>query len=390
MAAHRQRCRGDTIRNSAAAGEGVATTPFPNLPPTVAAIWPDVAARLPAPWHRAPQAAAPAGAAGRPTARVWKLSFPGAPPLALKLAAPAAPLEMEAQVLAWLGQRGCRVPAVLARSSTAPPAWLALEWCGDRTLDDVLQAASAAKRTALGRRLAAAVAGVEAALAPLGRRWLSDARGWRDRGQALRRQMEAWLSTAPQALAWLLGCPLSPPIEGALTAALDLAIRAEPSLGSLDYHARNVVVDGPQLTLVDFAAVGADWPERRFVQYGTATGASSPAGTFASVISPASVRAFSAEVASHCAADPDEVQARIDAHEILLLVTAAQHLQAVEAGEAHVERAGAWRNVAERRAGLLALLRRRLAPTGPAATLRSLVRSSAGAHPEAPHARLFE
>ena len=61
---------------------------------------------------------------------------------------------------------------------------------------------------------------------------------------------------------------------GALRRTVALALGGEPDVGSLDYNARNVVLDeaGGRVTLVDFAATGVDWPERRLVQYATATG----------------------------------------------------------------------------------------------------------------------
>ena len=63
-------------------------------------------------------------------------------------------------------------------------------------------------------------------------------------------------------------------MAGALRRTVALALGGEPDVGSLDYNARNVVLDEARgrVTLVDFAATGVDWPERRLVQYATATG----------------------------------------------------------------------------------------------------------------------
>jgi hypothetical protein len=305
---------------------------------------------------------------------VWKLGFSNAPPLALKLAHPLAPLALESQVLATLRRRS-PVPDVLAVSPAAAPTWIALEWCGDLTLDDVAQTASPAELRRLGLALAAAVAAVEAAFAPLDARWQTQSGGSAARVAALREQAAGWVAAAPAALAWLLGAHLDHTLKALLVAALAPATHSVPTLGSLDYNARNVVLDGDRLSLIDFAAVGADWPERRFVQYGTAIGASLVDGGFASAIDAASVAAYAAEVAPLRGVPVADVAHRIDAHDLLLLLTAAHHLRMIEAGQAHPDRAAAWANVPRRRAQLLALLRRQLVSDGPAEDFRAQLRS---------------
>jgi hypothetical protein len=223
--------------------------------------------------------------------------------------------------------------------------------------------------------LAEAVAGAERAFAPFSERRRADRSVWEASIAALRAQAAGWAAAAPAALAWLLDAPPDAATEGALQATVALALGAEPDVGSLDYHARNVVIQDGRLTLLDFAAVGADWPERRFVQYGTATGASrAGGGTFATVIEPASAQTYARLVAPQRGGGVDAVCRVVDAHDVVLLLTAAQHLRAVAAGAANPERAAAWCNVQERRARLAALLRRRVASDGPAEELRARVR----------------
>jgi hypothetical protein len=170
-------------------------------------------------------------------------------------------------------------------------------------------------------------------------------------------------------------------VATALEATLRLALEAPPDAGSLDYNARNVVLweatggpAGASLAIVDFAASGVDWPARRLVQYGTATGAGVPGGTFRTVIGPGAVAAYAAAVAPLWEQQAAAVAQAVDAHDVLLLLTAAAGLASVAAGTAHPERAGAWADGEGRRRALLALLRRALLPSGPAEALRAALR----------------
>ncbi len=202
-------------------------------------------------------------------------------------------------------------------------------------------------------------------------------------------------------------------MAGALRRTVALALGGEPDVGSLDYNARNVVLDeaGGRVTLVDFAATGVDWPERRLVQYATATGTTPGSmplgaggavpgagaggapggrqgGTFRSALTAEAVRDYAALVAPRRGTGPAMVVAAVDAHEVLLLLLAAVGLRAVEAGTAHPERARAWSDVQGRREALLALLRRPLSGEGPAAGVRAAVRAAGAPTPSGAGARL--
>ncbi|HEX2184559.1 MAG TPA: hypothetical protein VHN78_03520, partial [Chloroflexota bacterium] len=108
-----------------------ATRSVPSPHRSVLGYWPAIAPHLPAPWQETPLAAAPAGPPTRRSARVWKVTFPGGRALALKLAAPGAPVDGEGRVLSWLRHQGAPVPAVVAIAPQTPAPWLALEWCGE-------------------------------------------------------------------------------------------------------------------------------------------------------------------------------------------------------------------------------------------------------------------
>ena len=329
--------------------------------------------------------------AGDPTAlpgavkvspRVWKVSFGGRAAFALKLAAPDAPLNGEQRYLRWLAGQGGAVPAVLADAGGDAPEWIALEWCGDDTLDAALQSASPRRAAALGTALVRALAKIEGAFAPFTAQLVSDSA----RRAALIDQAAPWIGAAPGALEWLLAGggshersrdpsgTLNTALSEALEATLRRALVAAPNAGSLDYHAGNVVVRGRRLTFVDWSAVGLDWPERRLVQYGTATGAGRPAGAFRTAITAAAVHEYARLTSPQRGVPPDEIVQTVDAHDALLLLTAAQQLRLVAEGTADPERTAAWSDIAARRVQLLSLLQRQLAGDGPAEALRRLTR----------------
>jgi hypothetical protein len=277
----------------------------------------------------------------RITDRVTRTALPDGSVAAVKRAAPNAPVTREATVLRYLRSRGCAVPDVLE----ADEERLVTAWCGERTLDDALQEG----RRVSGATLIQAVSGVGRALSVAAPRSPAS----RD---ALVAQVALWAEALPGALVWLSGAAH----ERLVAAVLDRAAACEPEVGSLDYTARNVLVDasGERVWLIDFAATGFDWTERRLAQYALASGAGRRGGVFLSALS-----------AEDCSSHGDPTG--LDAHEVVLLLTAAEHLRQVEAGQSHPDRASAWANVAERRASLLRLLRRPLAGYGPAAELRA-------------------
>ena len=283
----------------------------------------------------------------RITARVTRATLADGQIVAIKRAAPDAPVTREASVLRFLGSRGCAVPAVVEATADV----LVTEWCGDTTLDDALQDGCAVGVASLME----AVFGVGRALAEVVPNRAVAA-------EQLRAQLAPWVAALPDALAWLCGAAHETH-EALLGAVLDRALACAPEPGSLDYTSRNVLLDAARqrVWLIDFAATGFDWTERRLAQYALATGAGRPAGLFSSALDGAA-----------CAALDDATG--LDAHEVLLLLTAAEHLRQVEAGAAHEERRNAWANVAERRASLLTLMRRPLASRGAAAALRAALR----------------
>lgn len=324
--------------------------------------WPGLLDRLPDTWRVPVAAVHPAGPTPRPSARVWKIILQDGRSLAVKVASTDAPVEGEAKVLSFLREHACPVPEVIAIAAGEPASWLALEWCGDSTLDDVLQQASTADDQ--GLQLADAVACVERACAELGRASAVQV-------EALNQQATPWFEAAREGLVWLQERALSANIGRAFEETVAIARSPVPTAGSLDYNARNVVVQETSVTLLDFATFGYDWPARRFVQYGTAAGAGLEQGTFASALSPEATDRFASHLSNIYGLDVQGFRWAIDAHEVLLLLIAAAQLCLVQTGRAHAARTATWKNVTQRRSSLLTLLARPLVDDGPAAQLRA-------------------
>ena len=176
------------------------------------------------------------------------------------------------------------MPAVLAVGRGAPAA-LAGPGAGVATAPWTTPcraprrvAGGAALWAAPGERLVRAVAAVEAAFWPVSAGRAAPGGVGRSAWRRCGRRRRRGLAAAPEALAWLLqgraGARRGRASRPAPGGAVALALRGEPDVGSLDYNARNVVLDEARgrVTLLDFAATGVDWPERRLVQYATATG----------------------------------------------------------------------------------------------------------------------
>ena len=299
-------------------------------------------------------------AVGNGSRRVARVSLADGRAIAVKLFPSNAPTASSAAAtLRFLHGRGALVPEPLAWGDGVDGAhgWLAMAWAGDRSLDEALhdERAGHPTATALGLGLVEAVATVEAAFAPL-----SASPTPHDARAMLRQLLAPWIDASPSALIWL-GVPRHAVVSGADLARIGSVAMASPlSVGPLDYHAGNVVVEGrgARTTIVDLDHVGWDWPARRMAQYAFATG-TTPAqsgGTFRSVLVVPEVRdAAAAALALVHGGAALAWREAIVAHAIILVATAAWHLRQVVEGSADPARAAAWQAVDERRAALRAL-----------------------------------
>ena len=203
------------------------------------------------------------------------------------------PFQIETAVLLRLHQAGCRVPELYWWSD--PTGCLLMEWCGDTTLDDVAQKTPIEDLRQLMQNTVRAFCQLEAGFAksadtltpyiyPL------------DYSVVLRDTLRTLLDqgrTTLDYLGWMRGEPMPSDQAGTLDAIWDrLSHRlreAKPTLGTLDYNARNIVVDGSIPTFIDFGSIGWDWGERRLVQSLNSLGANRTNGIFASLLGQALV-----------------------------------------------------------------------------------------------------
>ena len=132
-------------------------------------------------------------------------------------------------------------------------------------------------------------------------------------------------------LAWMKGEPM--PADQART--LDTIWerlsnrlhRATPTLGTLDYNARNIVVDGSTPTFIDFGSIGWDWGERRLVQSLNSLGANRTNGNFASLLDGEIVKEYAGQVAEYRESGSEtEISAQVDCHQLLFYLSIVHRL----------------------------------------------------------------
>ena len=306
-------------------------------------------------------------AVGNGSGRVARVSLADGRVIAVKRFPSDGPnASSAAAALRVLHGRGAHVPEPLGWGDDTRGAygWLAMAWAGDQSLDAALQDQhmGSPEANVLGLGLVEAVATVEAAFAPL-----SGPPTPRDASAMLRQLLHPWTLAAPAALAWL-GVPFDTArLEENLERIGAVAMASPLSVGPLDYHAGNVVVEGrgARTTIVDLDHVGWDWPARRMVQYAFATGAAraKSGGTFRLALAVPEVRdAASAALALVHGGDVATWRDAIVAHAIILVATAAWHLRQVVEGSADPARATAWQNVDGRREALRTLAGELLSP----------------------------
>ena len=205
---------------------------------------------------------------------------------------------------------------------------LLLECCGDKTLDDLAQESPAeALKPITGNavrefcRLEMAFADCEEAFQPYIYPLHQTLDGMLVRG---RKTMNY--------LAWLGGKPMRPNEQATIDQIWEDMSNclhgAEARLGSLDYNARNVVLDADRPTFIDFASVGWDWGERRLVQTFNSLGAHRSNGKFATTLNREVVGEYAHQTSQRGA---DEAEIRVDYHNILFYLSIVYRLLKIAA-----------------------------------------------------------
>ena len=234
-------------------------------------------------------------------------------------------LEVERDVLGLLRGAGCPVPAVLEIDREAHCIFL--EWVGDRTLDDAIQAGDyeATQQAIAGlckieRVLAQHEDRLAARVAPAtGRDALALA--WDEAGARAHAGLEQLLVR--------LGRPIDSEAQQQLDEMHAYLAARPPVLGSTDYNAHNAVVHAESGTVrfLEFAKIGWDWTERRLVQYTTSMGSGRSDGRMCSLLDSPVARLYAEE-----SGRSDGARA-LDYHQIFFLLNGAALLCAALAGE---------------------------------------------------------
>jgi hypothetical protein len=229
-------------------------------------------------------------------------------------------LALETGVLQRLKQAGCPVPAALGTDPQTQ--FIFLEYCGDRTLDDVAQEETTDIQQRCVRQTIAGFCAIDQVFQASQQELLTQVAP----GGEPTELAENWKLAGIQAcrgLSYLLkgaGSRFAEALQRLAEILTDLAHRP-PRLGSTDYNARNVVVDldRGQVSFIEFAKIGWDWPERRLLQYTTSLGANRRHGNVETLLTPDCVAAYTAAGGEAAA---------LDRHRLVFLLNAVARLDA--------------------------------------------------------------
>jgi len=236
-------------------------------------------------------------------------------------------LSVEANILKLLRREGCPVPDVITSDESTQV--IVLEWCGDITWDDLCQDESIVDKQGytklaiegfchIERVFSEHISLVEPYIYPL------------DYQSHLHQIGEKLLTSARHCisyLAWIRDEPLTESETKIINESWDeisyCILTRQPSLGSLDYNARNIIIDQKRLSFIDFSTIGWDWPERRLIQYLTGLGAHVEGGNFVTLLDAEYTKLY-AEIMSKMDVTLhwQKLTALVDYHHILFYLTA--------------------------------------------------------------------
>ncbi len=238
-------------------------------------------------------------------------------------------LEVERDVLGFLRADGCPVPAVLGIDPDAHCIFL--QWVGDRTLDDAIQDGDRAATIQAIRGLCAIEHAfsqradqLEPRVVPSANR-AALAAAWDEAGARARAGIEQLCRCLQQ--------PLDAGIQPLLDAMHGWLAARPASLGSVDYNARNAIVEpgGTRIYFLEFAKIGWDWTERRLTQYTSSMGSGRQDGRMRSLLDAAAARLYAEE-----SGRSDGARA-LDYHRIFFLLNSAALLCSTLNGEPHAQ-----------------------------------------------------
>ena len=242
------------------------------------------------------------------------------------------PCQIESTVLSTLHRNGCRVPKIIWKSENHHV--LLLEWCGKLTLDEMAQSRPVSNLKPILHTILMELCRVETVFAENLKRFIP---------YTFRFDLEATLhhplEQARKTLDYLshlnedlMTSSQTAQLDTAWNAISDRLRMVPPTLDSLDYQSRNIVVSDETPFLIDFSSVGWDWQERRLVQYFNSIGAHQEDANFVSLLDYDLVNTYAEWVTTHretCL--PAEIAARVDSHHLLFYLSVIHQLLRVVA-----------------------------------------------------------
>lgn len=233
------------------------------------------------------------------------------------------PCEIEATVLSILHRNGCHVPKIIWKSEDFHA--LLLEWCGELTLDAMAQNRPVSDLKPILYTILTELCRVETVFAE-NTELLRPYTFRSDVDSTLRSLLEQGRKT----LGYLGGSMTTSQtahLDTAWTALSNRLKAAPPTLDSLDYQSRNIMVSEETAFLIDFSSVGWDWQERRLVQFFNSIGANQADANFVSLLNRDLVATYASWVTTHReTCSPAEIAARVDSHHLLFYLSIVHRL----------------------------------------------------------------
>ncbi len=243
-----------------------------------------------------------------------------------------APYQIENFVLSTLYKGGCLVPQIELESEKHKA--LILSWCGDETLDSLVQSQSNRNLNPILHTAMTELCQIE---------------GFFEENSAqfkpyifqfdLKQDLHGLLRQGRKTIGYLEHLSKVPPtstqivqLDEAWNSIAKRLLNVQPTLGGLDYQAHNIVIDNQLPYFIDFASIGWDWQERRLVQYFNSIGAYQESSNFISLLNSELVDTYTkwvTEFREKCSVD--DVTMRIDAHHVLFYLSVIHRILAAVA-----------------------------------------------------------
>ena len=251
-----------------------------------------------------------------------------------------------------------------------------LEWCGNSTLDDLLQQGDDSLSRFYTRILIDAYARICKSLkthsAKLSRRGFP--------GCGVKETMSSWYNLKNRldfprlSEHYELGLDDSILVNKSarLHGLIDSLAEADLHLGPTDYNARNIVLDTDirSVRFIEFSKLGWDWPERRLIQYSTGLGAGRTGGTFRSALDAEICAEYANSPSEWQKEEPSAILGRLDGHHFIFHLLAAGNLIEAISSSERPYLLDLWLDPQRRLRDLRALLARPLSEDGVVGDLR--------------------